>query len=105
MTLHPAITRAAALYDETRDLEQFEQDFLAAVYAATMAHARACGDARRHWGDLTPAFTASKYLIDRRQDEALSYALEQCEAAIEAADETLDNELALVAEVFHEAAE
>ncbi len=101
--MHPAITRAAMLYDERRDLEPHEQAFLTAVHQITMTHARACGDARRYWGDGTPAFTASKYLIDCRQVEALDYALEQYDLAIAAADEVLECELVAVADVMQAA--
>ncbi len=103
-SLHPAITRAAALYDEVgdtgrlRDLEKHERAFLADVHEIRMMAARACGDARRYLGDNTPAFRASKFLIDQQHDADLTRLLKHYEAAIEAQDSELEYLLGVVAE-------
>jgi hypothetical protein len=115
-SLHPAITRAAALYDETdesgqlRPLAQFEQDFLTAERHITGKHARDLGEARRMYGDGTTLFNAIKFRMDADLADDLTHALEQYEAAIEAQDSELEYLLGVVAEEmettpFAEAAE
>ncbi len=111
--MHPAITRAAMLYDERdettgelRKLEQFEQDFLTAERRITGEHARDVGAARRMYGDGTTLFNAIKFRMDADRDAELTTALERYDAANEAQDAELEYLLGVVdAEMILDAAE
>ncbi len=116
--MHPAITRAAMLYDERdetsgelRKLEQFEQTFLTTVELIRTEHARACGQAlRRFGGGSSTLFLATKFRMDADRDAELTQALERYDAANEAQDSELKYLLGVVAEEmeatpFAEAAE
>jgi hypothetical protein len=82
-----AITVAQALYDEPRDLERHEQEFLTAVHRITMERARTKGEAVCAWGDGSRAYEAVKYLADSKQAGHLDRALKRYDAAIAAIDE------------------
>jgi hypothetical protein len=79
-----AVTVAQQLYDEPRDLERHEQDFLAAVHRITMECARTKGEAIRAWGDGSRACTAVAFLANSKQDGHLARALERYDAAVAA---------------------
>lgn len=82
-----AVTVAQQLYDEPRDLERHEQEFLAAVHRITMECARTKGEAIRAWGDGSRACEAVAYLANSKQDGHLARALERYDAAVAAMEE------------------
>jgi hypothetical protein len=79
-----AVTVAQQLYDEPRDLERHEQEFLAAVHRITMECARTKGEAIRAWGDGSRACEAVAFLANSKQDGHLARALERYDAAVAA---------------------
>jgi hypothetical protein len=79
-----ANTVAQALYDEPRDLERHEQEFLAAIHRITMECARTKGEAIRAWGDGSRAYQAVAYLASSKQDGHLARVLERYDAAVAA---------------------
>ena len=88
-----AMTVAQALYDEPRDLEAFEQQFLADVHRITSECARTKGEAARAWGDGSRASAAVAFLADSKAASHLARALERFDeaaaiaaAALEAAE-------------------
>ena len=82
-----AVAVAQALYDEPRDLERHEQEFLTAVHRITVECARTKGEAVRAWGDGSRAFAAVAYLANSKQASHLARALERYDAAIAAMEE------------------
>jgi hypothetical protein len=82
-----AINVAQTLYDEPRDLDRHEQEFLTAVHRITMQCARTKGEAVRAWGDGSRAYEAVAYLANSKQDDHLARALERYDAAAAAEDE------------------
>src|SRR5947208_15610279 len=82
-----AITVAQALYDEPRDLNRHEQEFLTAVHRITMECARTKGEAVRAWGDGSRAFEAVAYLADSKQAGHLARALAHYDATLAANDD------------------
>lgn len=101
--MHPAITRAAMIYDEPRDMEPHEQAFLTAVHKITRRDASKVGDARRLIGNHETLLNAVKFRLDADLADELTGALERYDAAIAAADEGLECELAAVADVMQAA--
>jgi hypothetical protein len=81
-----AITVAQALYDEPRDLERHEQEFLTAVHRITMECVRTKGEAIRAWGDGSRACEAVAYLANSKQAGHLARALTRYDAAAAAMD-------------------
>ena len=79
-----AITVAQALYDEPRDHERHEQEFLTAVHRITMECARSKGEAIRAWGDGSRACDAVAFLANSKQDGHMARALERYDAAVAA---------------------
>jgi thioredoxin reductase len=88
-----AITVAQALYDEPRDLERHEQEFLSAVHRITMECARTKGEAVRAWGDGSRAFEAVAYLADSKQASHLARALTRYDAAAAAMEDAEESAL------------
>ena len=82
-----AVSIAQALYDEPRDLERHEQEFLTAVHRITMECARTKGEAVRAWGDGSRAYAAVAYLADSKQAGHLHRALARYDAAVAALHE------------------
>lgn len=82
-----AVTVAQALYDEPRDLERHEQEFLTAVHRITMECARTKGEAVGAWGDGSRAFEAVAFLADSKQAAHLARALLRYDAAAAAMDQ------------------
>jgi hypothetical protein len=82
-----AVTVAQELYDEPRDLDRHEQEFLAAVHRITMECARTKGEAVRAWGDGSRAYEAVAYLANSKQDSHLARALERYDAAVAAMED------------------
>jgi hypothetical protein len=82
-----AITVAQALYDEPRDLDRHEQEFLTAVHRITMECARTKGEAIRAWGDGSRACEAVAYLANSKQASHLARALTRYDAAAAAMDD------------------
>jgi hypothetical protein len=76
-----AIAVAQALYDEPRDLDRHEQEFLAAVHRITMECARTKGEAVRAWGDGSRACEAVAYLANSKQASHLARALARYDTA------------------------
>src|ERR1700730_11524009 len=79
-----AVTVAQQLYDEPRDLERHEQEFLAAVHRITMECARTKGEAVRAWGDGSRAYEAVASLANSKQCGHLARALKRYDAAASA---------------------
>jgi hypothetical protein len=86
-SVRSSITVAQQLYDEPRDLEHHEQEFLAAVHRITMECARTKGEAIRAWGDGSRACEAVAFLANSKQDGHLARALERYDAAVAAMEE------------------
>ena len=82
-----AITVAQALYDEPRDLDRHEQEFLTAVHRITMECARTKGEAIRAWGDGSRACDAVAFLANSKQTGHLARALERYDAAVAAMED------------------
>jgi len=82
-----AVSVAQALYDEPRELNRHEQEFLTAVHRITMECARTKGEAVRAWGDGSRAFEAVAYLADSKQAGHLARALAHYDAARAAIDD------------------
>jgi hypothetical protein len=82
-----AVTVAQQLYDEPRDLQRHEQEFLAAVHRITMECARTKGEAIRAWGDGSRACEAVAYLANSKQAGHLARALERYDAAVAARED------------------
>jgi hypothetical protein len=76
-----AVTVAQALYDEPRDLDRHEQEFLADVHRITHECARTKGEAARAWGDGSRASTAVAFLADSKCADHLARALQRYDAA------------------------
>jgi hypothetical protein len=82
-----AIAVAQALYDEPRDLERHEQEFLTAVHRITMECARTKGEAVSAWGDGSRAYEAVAYLANSKQASHLARALTRYDAVAAAMDD------------------
>jgi hypothetical protein len=82
-----AINVAQTLYDEPRDLDRHEQEFLTAVHRITMECARTKGEAIRAWGDGSRACEAVAFLANSKQDGHLARALERYDAAVAALED------------------
>ncbi|MDB5514216.1 MAG: hypothetical protein JWQ17_974 [Tardiphaga sp.] len=82
-----AIPVAQTLYDEPRDLDRHEQEFLTAVHRITMECARTKGEAIRAWGDGSRACEAVTYLANSKQTGHLARALERYDAAVAALED------------------
>lgn len=78
-----AETVAAALYDEPRDLEPFEQEFLLAVRYISMDCAKVCGAAVKAFGRDAKATLAVEFTTKRRRDERFKAALTKYYAQVE----------------------
>jgi hypothetical protein len=76
-----AVTVAQALYDEPRDLDRHEQEFLADVHRITHECAHTKGEAARAWGDGSRASTAVAFLADSKCADHLARALQRYDAA------------------------
>jgi hypothetical protein len=82
----PIATRSAtsvaqALYDEPRDLEPFEQQFLADVHRIRGECARTKGEAARAWGEGSRACAAVAFLADAKCATHLARALARYDEA------------------------
>jgi hypothetical protein len=81
-----AVGVAQALYDEPRDLNRHEQQFLADVHRITCECARTKGEAARAWGDGSRASAAVAFLADGKCADHLGRALARYDAAVAATE-------------------
>jgi thioredoxin reductase len=88
-----AITVAQALYDEPRDLERHEREFLSAVHRITMECARTKGEAVRAWGDGSRACEAVVFLANSKCTGHLALALTRYDAAAAAMEDAEESAL------------
>lgn len=84
MHIRTAETVAAELYDEPRDLERHEQEFLTAVSRITLTCARIKGMACRDYGDRSPLHETIVWTANQDCARHLARALERYDAACEA---------------------